>query len=129
MAPTRGWLDDQDTPHIRIAVSPEGSTVPPKEFDAIIDTGFTGFVQLPANDVAAAGLKPDSEMSLTDARGITRPTSVAWGTIHLGSETREGFVVAMPEVNEALVGVRFLEQFRKTLMFSVGRREVLLTDD
>jgi len=45
MATLRGSLDSSHTPFVTIAVSaPSG---PSRFFDAVIDTGFTGFLQLP----------------------------------------------------------------------------------
>ena len=56
MAATRGWLDAQGCPFTRIAVFPEGRPATAKDFDALIDTGFTGFVQIPHRAAIAIGL-------------------------------------------------------------------------
>jgi predicted aspartyl protease len=128
MAATRGWLDAQGCPLTRIAVFPEGRPAPAKEFDALIDTGFTGFAQLPARLAASIGLTGIGEMEIIYPDDTTEPVPVAWASMRLGSETREGFVFT-PDRGEILVGVHFLRLFGKTLIHSVNDGVVVLTDE
>ena len=73
MATLRGSLDSSHSPVVTFAVSaPAG---PPTFFDAVIDTGFTGFVQLPESRAQELGLTPrtTSETQYPDGRIDTIP--------------------------------------------------------
>lgn len=129
MATAAGSLDAQGCPHVTVWISPEGGETLAKEFTALIDTGFTGFAQIPRRDAEQLGLVSDTEMELTYADGTTVPVPVVWGSIRLGTETRQGFIFVEEGSRETLVGVHFLREFRKTLIFSVPQRSVLLVDD
>ena len=127
MAATRGWLDAQGCPFTRIAVFPEGRPATAKDFDALIDTGFTGFAQIPHRAAISIGLAAIGEMEITYPDETTEPVPVAWATVRLGSETREGFVF-IPARGEILIGAHFLRLFGKTLIHSVAEGLVVLTD-
>ena len=92
MAPTRGWLDPQGCPFIKIAIFPEGRLDLRREVDGLIDTGFTGFAQIPLAIAVPIGLNATGTMDLTFAGETTEPTPVSWASIQLGPDTREGFV-------------------------------------
>jgi clan AA aspartic protease len=127
MAATRGWLDAQGCPFTRIAVFPEGRPATDKDFDSLIDTGFTGFAQIPYRAAISIGLAAIGEMEITYPDETTEPVPVAWATVRLGSETREGFVF-IPDRGEILIGAHFLRLFGKTLIHSVSGGLVVLTD-
>jgi predicted aspartyl protease len=126
MASIRGSLDSDHTPVVTIAIA--SASGPSTFVDAVIDTGFTGLVQVPAPLAAAAGLTPRTatEIQYPDGRIDTIP--LAWGRITLGAEAREGFVHIQRGSDEAIVGVEFLRLFRKTLILSVSDGTVLLID-
>ena len=127
MAPTRGWLDPQGCPFIKIAIFPEGRLDLRREVDALIDTGFTGFAQIPLDIAVSVGLNATGTMDLTFAGGTTELTPVSWASIQLGPDTREGFVFLSDRSDEILVGVHFLRLFETTLTFSVGSSVVELS--
>jgi clan AA aspartic protease len=126
MASIRGLLDSDRTPVVTIAVASASglSTF----VDAVIDTGFTGMLQVPTPIAQELGLAPRtaSEVQYPDGRIDTIP--LAWGRISLGSEARDGFVHIQRGSDEALVGIEFLRLFRKTLILSVADGTVLLID-
>ena len=128
MAATRGWLDPQGCPFVRVAIFPEGRAAASKDFDALIDTGFTGFGQMPLAVASSLGLVPIGEMEMTYSDGTTEPVPVAWATVRLSSETREGFFF-VPDGGDVLIGVHFLRLFRKALIHSVADDLVVLTDE
>jgi clan AA aspartic protease len=128
MAATRGWLDEQGSPRVRIGIFPEGRPSPTDQFDAVIDTGFTGFAQIPAKTAESIGLRAFGTLDYTLADGTTEPAPIVFASVRLGAETEEGFVVLL-EGGDVLVGTEFLRLFGKTLTISVGRGLVELTDD
>jgi predicted aspartyl protease len=128
MATTSGSVDPQGSPRTRISISPEDRPGLSREFEATIDTGFTGFVQMPLAWADAVGLVAVGELPVTYGDGSTSPAPIAWARLQLGSETRDGFVHLEAGTAEVLVGVHFLRLFRKTLVFSAAQEEVLLVD-
>ena len=126
MASIRGSVDSDHTPLVTVAVA---STSGPSTFvDAVIDTGFTGFAQIPAPLARELGLtaRTATETQYPDGRIDTIP--LAWAEVTLGSSVREGFVHSQSGSDEAIVGVEFLRLFRKTLVLSVADGTVLLID-
>ena len=126
MATIRGSLDSSRSPVVTIAVSaPSAAST---SFDAVIDTGFTGFVQVPEPHAQELGLTPRtaSEMQYPDGRIESIP--LAWGRVALAGEVQEGFVHIQHGSDEVIVGVEFLRLFRKTLVVSIADGTVLLID-
>jgi predicted aspartyl protease len=85
MAATRGWLDNQGCPLATIEVFPEGRPGAAKNLDALIDTGFTAFAQVPARLAASVGLTAVGEMEITYPDNTTEPVPVAWTSVRLGA--------------------------------------------
>src|SRR5438034_9641367 len=102
MATLRGSLDSSHSPFVTIAVSaPSG----PSHFvDALIDTGFTGFVQLPERRARELGLtlRVVSEAQYADGRTGTIP--LAWAKVTLGRMYRKGSSTSRAESDEVIVG-------------------------
>jgi clan AA aspartic protease len=126
MAPTRGTLDPQGCPLTRVTIFPEDVPARGRDFDALIDTGFTGFAQMPQATAVDIGLPPTGTMDLTFSDGSTETMPVAWASIRLEAETNEGFVFLSERSEEVLLGIHFLRVFNKTLTFSVERGHVEL---
>ena len=126
MPTLRGSLDSTHCPIIAIAIfAPSRSS----EFcDTLIDTGFTGFVQLPERRARELGLSPRaaSEIQYADGRIDTIPMS--WARVALGVEAQEGFIHLQRGSNEVIVGVEFLRVFQKTFVLSITPGLVLLVD-
>lgn len=126
MATTQGELDPQGSPLVKVAIFPEGRPDSAKEFDAIIDTGFTAFAQMPMTAARELGLRATGTMDITYGDGTTRTVPVTWASVRLGADTREGFVHLSEDYADVLVGVHFLREFRLRLVLSVveGRVEL-----
>ena len=126
MATIRGSLDSTRCPVVPIGVS--APPAPSRPFEAVIDTGFTGFVQLPEPRAQELGLAPrtTSETQYADGRIDTVP--LAWGKVALGTEVQEGLVHLQHGSDEVIVGVEFLRLFRKTLVLSIADGTVVLVD-
>ena len=89
------------------------------QFDGLIDTGFTGFAQMPLAQALAVGLVTAGTLDLTFSDGSTQPMPVAWASIGLGSATREGFVILSNGSDDVLLGVHFLRLFQATFTYCV----------
>ena len=126
MATLRGSLDSNHSPLVTIAVSaPSG----PSHFvDALIDTGFTGFVQLPERRARELGLtlRAVSEAQYADGRTGTIP--LAWAKVTLGRDVQEGFVHIQSGSDEVIVGVELLRIFQKIFVLAIADSLVLLVD-
>src|SRR6267142_5671342 len=106
MATLHGSLDSSRSPLVTIAVSaPSG----PSHFvDALVDTGFTGFVQLPERRAQELGLAPQAVSEAQYADGRTGTIPLAWAKVTLGPEVREGFAHIQSGSDEVIVGVELL---------------------
>ncbi|HET6402203.1 MAG TPA: retroviral-like aspartic protease family protein [Candidatus Kapabacteria bacterium] len=117
MAIERSWhgsLLEDGTPVLSITIfGPHTS----KEFNAIIDTGFNGFLSIPQKDADALGIIPQitERVFFADNNSHIRWTSIA--TITVGSEQRKGVVYLEPASEEVLLGVEFLRRFNRMMLF------------
>ena len=77
----------------------------------LIDTGFTGFVQLPMQHAIALGLPLHGTISstLADGRRVDSYTAVA--IAELTGFRRPGIVTLSTSANDILVGMEFLRTF------------------
>jgi clan AA aspartic protease len=126
MATLYGSLDNSHSPFVRIAVSaPSG---PSHFMDALIDTGFTGFVQLPERRAQDLGLTPGAVAEVEYADGRTGTIPLAWARVSLGRDAREELIHIQRGNEEVIVGVELLRIFRKILVLSIADRLVMLVD-
>jgi clan AA aspartic protease len=126
MATLHGSLDSSRSPLVTIAVSaPSG----PSHFvDALVDTGFTGFVQLPERRAQELGLALQAVSEAQYADGRTGTIPLAWAKVTLGPEVREGFAHIQRGSDEVIVGVELLRVFQKIFVLSITESLVLLVD-
>ncbi len=137
-----GFIDSQGHPWIRIHVrgTNPGETA---ELDALIDTGFTGFLLLPLAQAFPLGLTLIGTMEYTLADGTFITSFTAKGTVTIAApsqptiqpsfplraeykdETAEGIIVLNGD--EAIVGMEFLTTLKKFLM--VGKDTVALVTE
>jgi hypothetical protein len=96
MAPTRGTLDPQGCPLTRVTIFPEGIPAHGRDFDALIDTGFTGFAQMPQASAVDIGLTPTGTMDLTFSDGSTEAIPVAWASIRFGGRDKGRLLSSCP---------------------------------
>jgi predicted aspartyl protease len=126
MATIRGSLDSSRCPVVTVGVSAPSN--PSRPFEAVVDTGFTGFVQLPESRAQELGLAPRTTSETQYADGRIDIVPLAWGKVTLGTEVQEGLVHLQHGSDEVIVGVEFLRLFRKTLVLSIADGTVLLVD-
>jgi clan AA aspartic protease len=96
------------------------------EVQAIIDTGFTGFVSMPVTMALPLGLKPSSTALITLADGGSQPKLVAEGTATIEDASKTGLIILEESSSEVLIGMDFLRTFR--IMLIVAQETVLLVD-
>jgi predicted aspartyl protease len=99
-----------------------------KQFVGIIDTGFTGVLQMPLEAAAALGLVPIGTVDQEYADGRIVPVPLAEALVTLGPEVRQVLVHLQEDADEVLVGLGLLREFRKALIFSPHENRVLLPD-
>ncbi len=100
-----------------------------KEFEAIIDTGFSGFISMPLLDAFPLGLILRGATSLVLADGSVHPTLTALGEVGVGQELQIGLIILEPGSTSILVGMELLSAFHKRLIVSPETGSVLLEDE
>ena len=112
--PWTGYTFDDGTLVLRILISgPQGD---PREFDAIVDTGFNGFLSIPQSVADTLNLKhiTTERVFFADNSEHVRWTSLA--TIIVGNQRQDGVVYLEP-ASEEILGVEFFQRFDRMLLF------------
>lgn len=121
-----GHFDDEGYPCLKLLVTgPSGAR---HEFNAIIDTGFTGFCLLPARHVQEIGLavqRTTTTLTLADTRKIVCEMTDA--TLTFAGISEPGLVHIERNSDELLVGMDFLRQFNLALIIT-SKRIVLIEE-
>jgi predicted aspartyl protease len=119
-----GGFDSSGSPTITIrVVGPLGS----KTYEAVIDTGFTGFVELPLVEVVELGLKTQGAANVMLGDGTVVTNSLATADVHLGDQSESGTILLADSSSGVLVGMAFLREFKKSLILTNGA--VVLYDE
>jgi predicted aspartyl protease len=120
MATKIGYLASNGHPHIKIGVWGLSAQFK-QEFEAMIDTGFTGFLMLPLISAFPLALTLCGTTSYTLADGSSSPKLMAYGTVEVDDTTAQGIIVLEANANcGPLVGMEFLRQFDYTMVLSKG---------
>lgn len=125
MPPWTGSFGNSGSPILKIAVS--GPFSKGKEFEAVLDTGFTGFLSMPLIEAFPLGLVLYGTAGVLLADGRQQFKLTAKGMITVGSEQKVGIVILEPGSSELLLGMAFLRQFERVLY--VSRNEVVLINE
>lgn len=102
---------------------------PSVEVEGIIDTGFTGFIQLPLNWGMALALPLEGTITVTLADGSKRAVLTAMAEATLLGRTQLGVVQLSPSSEEVLIGMDFLRRFERALVVSRKLGVVLVEED
>ena len=123
-----GHFDRQGNPCLKLYLCGSRHDPPGIEFEGIIDTGFTGFIQIPMRDALtlALPLESSTQVILADASSLVMLAATAHATI--GGRSQDGVVLLSETSDDILLGMDFLRQFDRTLSIS-RRRGVLLVED
>ena len=95
-------------------------------FIGIIDTGFTGFIQLPRSQVLKLGLTADKSTTARVADGSQRTVPLAEAVAFLNGDPISG-LVWVSQLNYVLLGMDFLRKIDKALI--VSKNAVYLIDE
>lgn len=124
MPRVKGYVDGR-TPRVSITVH---GTESARHVDAIVDTGFDGFILLPEEFAIPVGIPRYGsvrlEVRLADNSVLDNWMGIA--AVSLGAETQDGLIIVVPQ-GEVLIGMQFLDYFSKTLI--VDSSNVILTDE
>ena len=100
---------------------------PGLEFTGIIDTGFTGFIQLPLQHAFSLKLPLEGTASYTLADGTQTTCLMALAKTTFAGKTHVGAVTLAHGSQDILIGMGFLRQFRLGLV--IFMKSVVLLDE
>ena len=121
-----GYLDKIGHPSLKISV--HGIHADLKEdFEAMIDTGFTGFLMMPIMSALPLGLTLMGTSNYTLADNSTSAKLLAIGTVTFNEEAVSGVIVLESNQCGLLLGMDFLRRAKKSLIVSING--VVLVDE
>src|ERR1035437_3191099 len=102
-----GYFDEHGAPRLNISISIPGAG--PTESDAILDTGFTGFLLVPISLLSAlpASFEDIKTLRLADGTKVMRLQVMA--SVIVNGQTIDGIAFVEPEGREVLLGMKFLQ--------------------
>ena len=107
------YFDDLGTPKVKIAVGGSRMQV---EVEALIDTGFNGYIILPSLIATRLGLELTSVTWVELADGSVIRNSVFSGHTTFGGQSQE-VEIMMTDSDEALIGTALLSNYKLTIDF------------
>ena len=123
-----GYYDQQGNACLRLHFCGVRHEPPGIEFEAIIDTGFTGFIQLPLDRAMELSLPLEGTIAVTLADGSSLVMLTALVDATLLERTESGSAQLSMTSDEVLVGMDFLRHFERALVVS-RKHGVVLMDD
>lgn len=115
-------------PYIDILISPDGKTSAKQT--ALIDTGFNGFVSIPAASARLMGLKAHATTLYTLANGKTsEPIPLAYGNACLEGDSFVQGLFSISEHTSPAVGMDFLIRCGKVLLVGPAGIVMLNADE
>ncbi|HSY48306.1 MAG TPA: hypothetical protein VLC46_05810 [Thermoanaerobaculia bacterium] len=122
-----GHFDSLGNPCLKFHLCGVAHDPPGLEFEAIIDTGFSGFIQLPMQHAFSLKLPLEGTSSYVLADGTRGTSLTVLAHTTFGGKTVLGVVSLTPGSQDVLVGLDFLRRFKLGLIMMSGRIE--LVDD
>jgi predicted aspartyl protease len=110
-----GVIDPSGSPRIKISVYGINKTLA-QEFDALIDTGFSGFLSMHMVQAFPLGLVLSGTTSVTLADGSQVANLTAMGCIEIGGEIKTGLILLENNPCDILIGMDFLRTFSRVLL-------------
>ncbi len=109
---------DNGTPSLKFLL---GGVANEKEFTAVIDTGFSGFVSMPMIQAFPLGLPLFGTTTVTLADGKSQTKLVAQGKAQLSDKQHFGLVILESGSSDVLIGMDFLRAFGLALLVMKAR--------
>lgn len=109
-----GKIEDDASRVIRVSITASNAKV--QEFEAIIDTGFTGFLSIPQQEADRLGLVPISTQIVVFADNSEHLRLIANATVIMGNESQEGSAFLEPFSDEILLGMEFIRSFDRMML-------------
>jgi predicted aspartyl protease len=107
-----GFFDNLGNPSIKMAIAGVFTAgQQPLEFDAIIDTGFSGFISMPLMKAFPLGLPLFGTTNVVFADGQQHAKLLASGIAKINNTSKTGLVILEPASTDILVGMDFLRTF------------------
>lgn len=98
-----------------------------KEYEATIDTGFSGFVALPTREMVPLGLATEGATTVMLGNGSVIDNLVASASVMVCGQTQAGTVLLDDNSNEILIGMELLREFKLALILT--STAVILCDE
>ena len=122
-----GSFNSTNSPVIKISVSGPWHEYA-KEFEAIVDTGFSGFLQMPLFQAFPLGLVLIGTTSVQLADGSVSSRLIALGEVIVGEESQLEVIILDPGSDTPLIGMDLIRKFDKRLIVCPDEQTVLLED-
>jgi predicted aspartyl protease len=129
MQPLTGTLDSSGSPVVRVTI--RGVFLDSaREFDAILDTGFTGFISMPMVDAFPLGLTllGTTTVVLADNSKSVKLTAIGMAGFAPDFLTA-GVVILEWETGDVLIGMDFLRTQNKAVIVAPISQRVLIIED
>lgn len=123
-----GHYDQQGNACIKLHLCGVKHDPPGLEFEGVIDTGFTGFIQLPLSKALALSLPLEGTNSVTLADGSQLVMLTAMARATLLGKAEYGVVLLSMTTDEVLLEMDFLRRFDRMLVVS-RKMGVVLMDE
>ncbi len=123
-----GSINNDGSPVIQISLRGPipGTQV---DFEAIVDTGFSGFLSVPLFQVFPAGLVLYGTTSVVFANGSVGYRLTALGKVVVEQQSAFGLITLEPSSEAVLAGMDLLRRFHKRLIVCPETNTVLLEDE
>jgi len=108
-----GFIDKNGHPYFKVKVYGVSDKLA-KEYDAMLDTGFSGFLSLPLSAAIPLGLILKGTANFTLADGSIEETITCIGFIKINGEVKRGLIVISKGM-DILLGMEFLRISGKKL--------------
>lgn len=128
MPPWTGFLHRSGAPALKIKIAGAFPDLA-QEFDAIVDTGFSGFVSMPLIQAFPLGLTLSGTTSVQLADGSVAGKLTAVGSVIIGQEHQAGIIILEANSTDILLGMGFLQKFGKVLIAHQKRPLMMFLDE
>jgi len=112
-----GYIDTYGHPYFKVKVFGVSEKLA-KEFDALLDTGFSGFLSLPLSAAIPLGLILRGTANFELADGSIEETITCIGFIRINGEMKRG-LISISKGMDILLGIEFLRIFGKKLTIDI----------